>query len=156
MFFSRGFYNNFQIHAEDERIVVLETNTFGWRWTRFVLETNELKTSVRTSATHTQLATSDFQTDLRSRWSLLTSTRLWKWTVSHSRTHLRVYTTSTSYISGLNGLQVNLVDRENDKRTFTYMQLVTSKLVTACNAHGQLSGYGLIIHNMPTQLLHES
>ena len=58
---------------------------------------------------------------------------------SRSRTHLRVYTTSENYIyaitfsARLNGLQVDQVDRENDKRTSTYTQLVLSKLVAACN-----------------------
>ena len=62
-----------------------------------------------------------------------------KMTVSRSRTHLRVYATSTSYIysiafsARLNGLQVDQVDRENDKRTSTYTQLVLSKLVAAYN-----------------------
>ena len=60
--------------------MVLETNTFGaggecvlsWRQMHFALETNTLvlemdtlKTRIRTSATHTQLATSDFQQTLR-------------------------------------------------------------------------------------------
>ena len=48
-----------------------------------------------------------------------------KTAVSRSRTHLRVYATSTSYIyaialsARLNGLQVDQVDRENNKRTST-------------------------------------
>ena len=58
---------------------------------------------------------------------------------ARSRTHLQVYATSTSYIytiafsARLNGLQVDQVDRENDKRTSTYTQLVLRKLVAACN-----------------------
>ena len=64
-----------------------------------------------------------------------------KTAVSRSRTHLRVYATSTSYTyaiafsARLNGLQVDQVDRENDKRTSTYTQLhvVLSKLAAACN-----------------------
>ena len=64
-----------------------------------------------------------------------------KTAVSRSRTHLRVYATCTSYTciytiafsARLNGLQVDQVDRENDKRTSTYTQLVLSKLVAACN-----------------------
>ena len=61
-----------------------------------------------------------------------------KTAVSRSRTHLRVYATSTSYTyaiafsARLNGLQVDQVDKENDKRTSTYTQLVLSKLVAAC------------------------
>ena len=54
-----------------------------WRRTCFTLETNTLvlemsalKMLVRTSTTHTQLATSDFQTKLISRWSLVTATHL--------------------------------------------------------------------------------
>ena len=67
------------------------------------------------------------------------STHLRKRAVSRSRTHLRVYATSTSYTyaiafsARLNGLQVEQVDRENDKRTSTYTQLVIGKLVAACN-----------------------
>ena len=62
-----------------------------------------------------------------------------KTTVSRSRTHLRVYATSTSYIyaiafsARLNDLQVDQVDRENDKRTSIYTQLVLRKLVAACS-----------------------
>ena len=57
-----------------------------------------------------------------------------KTAVSRSRTHLRVYATSTiAFSARLNGLQVDQVDRENDKRTSTYTQLVLSKLVAACN-----------------------
>ena len=64
-----------------------------------------------------------------------------KTAVSRSRTHLRVYATSTSYMyiyaitfsARLNGLQVDQVDRENDKRISTYTQLVLSKLIAACN-----------------------
>ena len=62
-----------------------------------------------------------------------------KTAVSRSRTHLRVHATSTSYTyaiafsARLNGFQVDQVDRENDKRTSTYTQLVLSKLVAACN-----------------------
>ena len=69
---------------------------FGMETNTLVLETNALNTRVRTSATHTQLTTRDFQTDLESRWLLLTSTHLRKRAVSRSRTHLRVYATSTS------------------------------------------------------------
>ena len=38
-----------------------------------------------------------------------------------------------AFSARLNGLQVDQVDRENDKRTSTYTQLVLSKLVAACN-----------------------
>ena len=56
-------------------------------------------------------------------------------TLSYSPPSIRY--TSTSYIyaiafsARLNGLQVDQVDRENDKRTSTYTQLVLSKLVAA-------------------------
>ena len=86
-----------------------------------MLETNALKTSIRISATHTQLATSDFQTDLMSRWLLLTSTHLRKQAVSRSRTHVRVYATSTGYMyaivfsAGLNRSSIDQVDRGNDR-----------------------------------------
>ena len=53
-----------------------ETNTWCWRRTHFTLETNTLKTRVRTTAINTQLATSDFQTKLMSKWSLFTTTHL--------------------------------------------------------------------------------
>ena len=65
-----------------------------------------------------------------------------KTAVSRSRTHLRVYATSTSYTyatafsARLNGLQVDQVDRENDKRTSTYTQLVLSR----AGAHGGAGG----------------
>ena len=49
-----------------------------------VLETNEWRTSVQTSATHTTIATSGFQTDVISRWLL------------HSGTHLRKREIATS------------------------------------------------------------
>ena len=67
------------------------------------------------------------------------ATHLRKREVPRSRIHLRVYATSTSYIyaiafsARLNGLQVNQVDREHDKRSSTYTQLLLSKLVAACN-----------------------
>ena len=53
-----------------------------------------------------------------------------------------------AFSAGLNGLQVDQVHRENDKRTSTYTQLVNSKLVAACNAR--------VIPATPTQLLRES
>ena len=68
---------------------------------------------------------------------------------------VRVYATSTSYIyeiafsTGVNDLQVDQVDRENDKRASTYTQLVPSKFVAVCNA----SVICLIIRATPTQLL---
>ena len=42
------------------------------------MESNVLKTRIQTFATHTQLATSDFQIELISRWLLLTGTHLRK------------------------------------------------------------------------------
>ena len=55
--------------AIDERVLCWSGDEHVWRWrrARFALETNKLKTYVRTPATHTQLATSDFQTELLSR-----------------------------------------------------------------------------------------
>ena len=64
-------------------------------------------------------------------------------------------TRHTLYIPGLNGLQVNQVDRENDKRTST-CTLIPSKLLAACNTRVQLSGCALTIRTTPKQLLHES
>ena len=99
----------------------------SWRRTRWK-RTFELKPHIHT---HTQLATSDFQTDLRPRWLLLTSTHLWKRAESRSRTNLQVYATSTSYIyaiafsARLNGLQVDQVDREDDTTNF-YLHTVSS------------------------------
>ena len=43
----------------------------------------------------------------------------------------------TQFSAGLNGLQVDQVDSESDKRTSTYTQLVASKLVAACIASVQ-------------------
>ena len=43
------------------------------------------------------------------------------------------YTYAIAFSARLNGLQVDQVDRENDKRTSTYTQLVLSKLVATCN-----------------------
>ena len=137
----------------------LETNAFcagderilRWRRMHFVLETNPLKTHIQTSATQTQLATSNFQTELcqddcysqvlTSRNKLyhalvLTSKRGWY----HALVLTSEYATLTSYIytiafsAGLNSLQVDKVDRENDKRTSTHTELVPSKLITACHA----------------------
>ena len=59
--------------------------------------------------------------------------------VSRCRTHVRVYATSTSYMyaiafsARLNDLQVDQIDRENDKRTSTYTQLVLRQTRRACN-----------------------
>ena len=117
---------------------MLETNGFRAGNKHFSAKDERVE-NARSNLSHTQLATSDFQTDLRLRWLLLTSTHLWKRAVSRSRTHLWVYATSTWHIyaiafsARLNGLQVHQVDRENDKQTSTYTWLVLSKLVTACN-----------------------
>ena len=43
-----------------------------------------------TSATHTQLSTSDFQTQLTSSWLLLMSNHLWKQAISCSQTQIQV------------------------------------------------------------------
>ena len=65
-------------------------------------------------------------------------THLRKRAVSHSRPSicyihkLAIY--EIVFSAGLNGLQVDQVDRENDKRASTYTQLVPSKLIAACNA----------------------
>ena len=45
----------------------LETNAFKLEMNTLVLETNALKTRILASATHTQLATSKFQTKFMSR-----------------------------------------------------------------------------------------
>ena len=79
-----------------------------------------------------------------------------------------MYATSTSCIhvyaivfsARLNSIQVDQVDKEDDKRTSTYTRLVLSKLVIACNrAYMQRTrsvvGGGLTIRAMPTQLLRE-
>ena len=49
------------------------------------------------------------------------------------RRHYTSYIYAIAFSARLNGLQVDQVDRENDKRTSTYTQLVLSKLVAACN-----------------------
>ena len=132
--------------------LVLEMNTL-------VLETNMLKMSVRTSATPKQLATGNFETDLGSRYLLLTSTHLRKWAVSRLRTHLWGYATSTSCIyaiafsAGLNGLQVDQVDRENNKRTSTYTQFLANSSLPVTQAFSSL---GVVWPYLPRpQLLRE-
>ena len=86
----------------------METNTFGdgdervsrRRRTLQVLETNELKTLVQTSATNTQLATSDYAPILISKNGQF-----------HVLVLTFVYATSTSYVhaiafsAALHGLQ---------------------------------------------------
>ena len=118
---------------------MLETGTNA-----LVLETNALKTSVQTSAKHTQLAISNFQTNLSrddcythkysppktggiAMHALVLSSEYATYTSTS-------YTYSVAFPTGLNGLQVDLVDRQNNKRTSTYSQLVPSKRVAACNA----------------------
>ena len=137
---------------------------FSLKMNTLVLEMNALKMHFRTSATHIQLhvATSECQTDLGSRWLLFTSTDLW-----NEQYHALILTSeytlhvhpqviyAIAFSAGLNGLQVDQVDRENNKQTTTYTQLVPSKLVAACNARVQLSGCGLTIHATTTQLLRE-
>ena len=39
------------------------------------------------------------------------------------------------FSAGLNSLQVDYIDRETDKLTSTYTQLVHSKLIADCNTH---------------------
>ena len=100
-------------YRRQSHFTALETNTLALNTMHFALEMNisvlETKVSrawVQTSATCTQLATSDFQTKLcqdncysqvfisKNRWHhtpmLLTSTHLLKQAVSHSDTHLWV------------------------------------------------------------------
>ena len=67
--------------ASDESVLFWSQTLWCCRQTHFVLEinilvleTNELKISVRTSVIHTQLATSDYKTKLMSRWLLVTAT----------------------------------------------------------------------------------
>ena len=64
-----------------------------------------------------------------------------------------------AFYARLNGLQVDQVNRENDKRTSTYTQLLANSslpvTLPACNTRIQLSGCGLTIRAMPTHLLSE-
>ena len=66
-----------------------------WRWrrARFALETNKLKTYVRTPATHTQLATSDFQTNSSytrtASYQRLPNRTFVEMIASHNYTHLQ-------------------------------------------------------------------
>ena len=88
----------------------LETNTL-------VLELNSLKTLVRTSATHTQLATSDFQTDLMLRWcysQVLTSKngRFLALVLTFEYATFASYIYAVAFSAGLNSLQVQQVDRK--------------------------------------------
>ena len=98
-------------HTADKRVLccmvrrrtllALETNTFGagdervsrWRRARFALETNKLKTYVRTPATHTQLATSDFQTNSSytrtASYQRLPNRTFVEMIASHNYTHLQ-------------------------------------------------------------------
>ena len=116
---------------------MLETNTFGagdepfwcWRRTLLVLETNALKTRVRTSVTNTAI----YQRVPNRPYIEMLVPHLRKRKVSRFRTHLRVRYTHKLYniyaivfSAGLNGLQVDQVDRENDKRTSTYRRVVPS------------------------------
>ena len=109
--------------------IVMEMNFWHWRRTHFALgtntstlERNSLKTRIRTSATHKQLATSNFQTEcgddhylapkmvfysflstlypqvIYTVQSSHTCTHLRKWAVSHSSTHLKVCYTHNLYI----------------------------------------------------------
>ena len=51
----------------------------------------EQRDCVQSSAKNTGLATSDFQTEIKSKSLLLTGTHLWKWVVSRTHTHLSVH-----------------------------------------------------------------
>ena len=63
-----------------------------------VLETNKLKMHIQTSPTNTQLATSDFQTELVLRWLLLSGTQFQKWAVAITLSYLRVGYTHKIYM----------------------------------------------------------
>ena len=112
------------------KLILLETNTFsaGGRTcfvlvtNALVLEMNALKTCIQTSPEHTQLAiaTSDFQTELISRWLLLTGTHVRKQAVvtmllysPPSMLHPQVIY-AIAFSAWLNGQQVDKVDKEND------------------------------------------
>ena len=131
-----------------------ETNTL-------VLETNVLKMSNRTSATHTasykQLPNRPYVKVIATHRCLTSINRR-----CHALVLTYEYATSTNYIyaivfsAGLNGVEVDQVHRENDLKTSTFTQLlVPSKLITASNTCVQLSRCHLTIHVTPTQLLHE-
>ena len=117
-----------------------------------VLETNALKRTFKLPPhTAISVATSNFQAELLSKL-LLTRTHLQKWAV----TTLSYSTVSTlhpqviyaiAFSAGLNGLQVDEVDRENDKRTSTPL--------AACTTCVQYPRCGVTIRATPTQLLRE-
>ena len=80
--------------VEDEHFGAGNKNFWHWRSRCFALETNTLvlesnmlKTCIRSSATHTQLATSDFQTEC---WDNIIGTHLQNLVASRSGTYLRV------------------------------------------------------------------
>ena len=115
--------------AGDQTCFALEINTTA---------RNECveNTSSNFSRTHTQLqpvATSNFQTDLKSRSLLLTGNHLQKQVVSHPRTHLRVYATQIAFAAGLNGLQVEQVDRETTNKL--KLTSVARLYMCMCHAH---------------------
>ena len=122
-----------------------------WRWkqTCFMLEVNTLALERRAFKLwpHTHTHTAGYQRLLKRpcvemtvthRYSLTSENRCLTLTYSHPSTlHPQILYTPTVISAGLNGLQVDLVDKENDKQTFAYILVISSQLVTACNAHVQ-------------------
>ena len=124
------------------------TRLLWCRWTLLALETNTVVLETIASKrmfdlkphthTHLHVATNDFQTDLPPKWLQLTSTHLWKQAVSSTRTHLcgryiDKFYLRNSILCWNKRSSTTPVDKENDKQTSTYTQLVLSKYLTAYN-----------------------
>ena len=135
-----------------------ETNTFCAGGEHFSAG-DECVENAHSNFSHTQ--TASYQQLPNRPWVEMIATHKYSPPKTGGITHLRVYAASTSctyavaFSAGLNGLQVDQVDRENDKTNFYYKQLVPSKLVAACNACVQLSRCSLTIRATTTQLLRE-
>ena len=84
----------------------LETNTLG-------IKMNTLEMSIGTSATRTLLATNDLQTDLSSRWLLLTDTNIQKWEASHTYTHLQARYAHALYVNEVTRILVPVLKLQN-------------------------------------------
>ena len=115
----------------------------------FALVANVLMLETNTSKSHVQTSSTPHTTS----YQQLSPRTYLEINATHKYSPLK---TGRTKQAGLNRLQVNQVDRENDKQTSPYTQLVPSKLITDCTAHAQQSKCGLAIHAKPTQLLCES
>ena len=104
-------------------LLALETVHFALEINTLVLETN-VRSKFSHTHTHTQLATSNFQTELKSSSPLKTGAIL----LQRPKRYLEAQWLLQLHYIDLEG-QVN---RENYTWTSAYSQLVATKLVTAC------------------------